>query len=163
METTSTRPRRALATTALGAVALASSLAFAGPVQADTTGRHDGCKITVKDPSYRETSPTGDDLYNYGFSLRCFGERTVVYEHEVYQARGSGVQLRQKRTGQWHFSQDENKQATKERTPWNTLKDYNTSGREMVHHRLRIKVTSDSRVEGRWSQWFATEPLSVNG
>jgi hypothetical protein len=163
METTSTSPRRALAATAVGAVALASALAFAGPVQADATGHQDGCTITVKDPTYRETSTTGDDRYTYKFVANCLGKRTVEYKHEVYQARGSGLQLRETRTGQWSFTQGVNTRATKQRTPWNTLKNYNTSGRELVHHRLKFKVTSDSGVAGQWSQWVATEPLSVNG
>ncbi|MBB5747941.1 hypothetical protein [Micrococcus sp. TA1] len=163
METTSTRPRRALAVAAAGAVTLASALAFAGPVQADESYRQDGCKVTLMTPAFWKTSSTGDDLYQYAFQATCFGKRTLYYEHKVYQLRDGRNHVRQERTGQWTFSQGENQQATKKRVPWNTLKDYNKSGRESVHHAIRFKVEGFNNIDGEWSPWFHTDPISVNG
>jgi hypothetical protein len=162
-EKISTSPRRALAATAVGAVALASALAFAGPVQADESRTKDGCTVTLKTPEYLRTDSTGDDLYAYAFRATCFGKRTLEYEHRVYQVRNGGNHLRQERTGEWVFSQRQELQATKKRVPWNTLKDYNKSGRELVHHQIRFKVTGHNDIEGQWSGWFATDPIDVNG
>lgn len=158
------RPRRALSATAFGAVVVASTFALAAPAQAVPIGYFNGCTVNAVQPAFRGFNDFGNKTFNYRFTASCYGDRSIRYEHRVYEQDDGPDQLRGQHIGGWTaYNGSSDIQTQKKFNYWYTLHD-TEPGPEEIYHQVRIQVKSHGShgVTSPWSPWSTSPVISVN-
>jgi hypothetical protein len=161
MENISTRPRRALAATALGTVALVSSLALAAPAQAASTQieNFQGCSAKAYRPVFSHHNNAGTKVFNYKVSITCKGDRQVRFEQKAWERDSGPDELRaERRTGwiTWGTDVFGLLEPTTKTFNYKLALHDTESGDEEIYHQIKIQVRSNG-VNSSWS------PLSTSG